>query len=849
MSVQDLINLTMDARPQDDATGGSALARTASPRVEVCGKFFTRDGNKHLLRGVTYGPFKPEADGSLYHTPEVVSRDFAFMSRVGINCVRVYSIPPRWLLDCAQRNGLQVMVGLAWSQYVAFFDHPELLRDCFVQVDRALDTCSGHPAVLATVIGNEIPGTIVRWYGHQRIERHLEQMHRRLKSGDRDMLTTYANYPTTEYLDLPFLDFTSFNVYFNSIDRYAPYLSRLQNIADQRPLVISEIGFETQRFDASELVSTSSKAIASCFQTGCAGLFYFSWTDEWFRHGQEIEDWKFGLTQKDRAPRATLASLETTYRSLPFPAPEMSWPTVSVVICSRNGARTIEQSIREALKLEYPDFEVIVVNDGSTDETPEIARRYPVRLINQENQGLSAARNAGAMAAKGSIVAYLDDDAYPDPHWLHYLVHTMKTGNFVGAGGPNVVPQEDGLIAQCVARSPGGPTHVLITDTIAEHIPGCNMAFDRAALLEIGGFDKQFRIAGDDVDICWRLQRERGPLGFAPTALVWHHRRSSIRAFWKQQKLYGRAEALLERKWPEKYNTAGHAIWEGRLYGAGGPQAQIGVRRRIYHGVWGEALFQQLYHLPPSLFWSLPSVPEWYVLTGILAILSVLGIWWDWLLLALPFLLAAIFYECAVAVCAAQRTRLDQFRNPVDRFKMRCLIAFLYRMQPMARLIGRYRFGLTPWRLRGASGFALPKTRLVDVARKKWRMPSEWLSLDESYLKSNLAFVRRGSDFDSWDLDMLAGLVAGARVRLMTEDLEYGSQLLRYRVSPHVTPLGWVALGVALFLSALAISQEDDVFTAVSLAMLMVVSFAIVREAGAAVSTVVRAVKRERADA
>ena len=90
-------------------------------------------------------------------------------------------------------------------------------------------------------------------------------------------------------------------------------------------------------------------------------------------------------------------------------------------------------------------------------------------------------------------------------------------------------------MAQCIARAPGGPTHVLLDDRIAEHVPGCNMAFRRDALLAIGGFNPIYLRAGDDVDVCWRLQARGWKIGFASSALVWHHHRSSIKAYWRQQ--------------------------------------------------------------------------------------------------------------------------------------------------------------------------------------------------------------------------------------------------------------------------------------------------------------------------
>src|SRR5205823_6681892 len=136
--------------------------------------------------------------------------------------------------------------------------------------------------------------------------------------------------------------------------------------------------------------------------------------------------------------------------------------------------------------------------------------------------------------------------------------------------------------------------HVLLTDEIAEHVPGCNMAFRTEALRKIEGFDTRFRVAGDDVDVCWRIQDEGWTIGFSPAATVWHHRRNSVLTYWRQQRGYGKAEALLERKWPERYNCLGHLTWGGRIYGRGLTHA-FRARRRIHHGTWGNTLFQSVH--------------------------------------------------------------------------------------------------------------------------------------------------------------------------------------------------------------------------------------------------------------
>jgi beta-galactosidase/beta-glucuronidase len=148
-----------------------------------------------------------------------VEKDFSMMASHGINCVRTYTFPPLYLLDLAQKHNIRVMAGLPWEQHITFLDSKERKLDIIKRVQRGVQACNKHAAILCYAIGNEIPASIVRWYGKKRIENFLEQLYKAVKNIDAECLVTYVNFPTTEYLDLGFLDFDCFNVYLETVEK------------------------------------------------------------------------------------------------------------------------------------------------------------------------------------------------------------------------------------------------------------------------------------------------------------------------------------------------------------------------------------------------------------------------------------------------------------------------------------------------------------------------------------------------------------------------------------------------------------------------------------------------------
>src|SRR5881409_2919388 len=238
-------------------------------RPTVRGKFLYVGREKFWVRGVSYGTFFVGENGEERLTPEVVRRDFALMATNGFNVVRVHTGPPRWLLDTALENGLRVMVGLNWGEHMAFLDEPGKVEAIEARIRRWIRVCAGHPAVFCYSIGNEIPASIVRWHGRRRVEKFIERLYRIAKEEDPDALVTYVNYPSTEYLRLPFLDFMSFNVYLESRQDFDKYIPRLHSLSEDRPVLISEIGLDGLRNGEEKQAETLDWQVRSIFRNGC----------------------------------------------------------------------------------------------------------------------------------------------------------------------------------------------------------------------------------------------------------------------------------------------------------------------------------------------------------------------------------------------------------------------------------------------------------------------------------------------------------------------------------------------------------------------------------------------------
>ena len=431
-------------------------------RLTAHGKYLLDGADKFYLRGVSYGPFAPNSRGERYPEPERAAADFALMKRLGANVIRLYVPPPPWMVEAAQKAGLRMMLGIPWPFHMAFLDSADMMREIRDAIRKTvLDTRQFGETIAAYSIGNEIRSDIVRWHGPRAVSKFLAELRDLGKQIDPAALFTYSNYPSAEYLDLSFLDFVSFNVYLHREEDFRRYLTHLMGQCGELPLVLSETGMDTIREGEQHQADLLSWQCRAAFELGLSGFIVFAFTDEWHTGGAEITDWAFGLTRRDRSPKLAFDAVGKVF-SDNLPPPLTSAPKATVVVAAYNAAATLGECLSSLRNLNYPDYETIVVDDGSTDSTAEIAGDdgNGVRTIRVEHNGLAAARNAGIDAASGEIVAFIDADARADRDWLYHLIETIKRRDAAAASGPNFAPdsqiiprRRDGGRARIAARS------------------------------------------------------------------------------------------------------------------------------------------------------------------------------------------------------------------------------------------------------------------------------------------------------------------------------------------------------------------------------------------------------------
>ncbi len=633
------------------------MTRLSHP-LRVHGKSFRCGDDPFWAKAVTFGPFPAG------HFPDEGIGELArIQNELGANCLRLFEVPSIDFLHACAAHQLRVFITLPWTQHVDFRSDRAAWDDAQERLAEAVSSFKGHPAIAGYFVGNEIRSDLVRFMGETWTRDRLEELIQLGKSIDPDALFSYANYPTTEFLIPRNQDFFAMNVYLEEEESFSSYLHRLMALSGDKPLMLSEIGMDSLRNGEEQQAAVICRSIREAARVGAAGACVFAWSDAWQRGGETIEDWAFGMTRRDGAAKLALAQISDTWGDWEDSAESAGvqpadcdgpLPKVSVLVCTYRGSATLSACLDSLLALDYPDYEIIVVNDGNDSRVAEIvtAERRAI-LIPTDHIGLSAARNLAASHASGQILIYTDDDCVAEPEWLSHMVEGFCLQPEVSAaGGPNIPPHPETDEQALVQCSPGGPAHVLTSDRLAEHVPGCNLAVRREAFDAVGGFDPRFRAAGDDVDFQWRLLAAGYQIGFFPKAWIWHHRRATFAAYRRQQRGYGIAEALLMEKWLDRFPALGGAVWDGAVY-----QASPFFSSLVYRGEWSSEAFQLASITGAEAFWAQRLHPLWIGNAAVLILLGCLLPPFLWIGLgALGFTLVAAVLLARASLAASDLT-------------------------------------------------------------------------------------------------------------------------------------------------------------------------------------------------
>ncbi len=233
--------------------------------------------------------------------------------------------------------------------------------------------------------------------------------------------------------------------------------------------------------------------------------------------------------------------------------PESEYPSLSIIVPVLNMAKTIRSTLESLVKLEYPEssLEIIVVDGKSRDSTRKIVQEFPVKLVDQEGNGLNAARNTGIKCSVGEIIAFTDGDCIVPSDWAQRIAHNFLEPSIGFVGGTMEGYDRTSLLSNYMDESlfqskPGFRIRIETTDLHLMQFPaGANMAFRRKSLAKVKFFDERITYGFDDLQPVEAMGLKGFRIVLDPEVNILHQHRSTLRDLLRQHFNYGRGGTLL----------------------------------------------------------------------------------------------------------------------------------------------------------------------------------------------------------------------------------------------------------------------------------------------------------------
>jgi glycosyltransferase involved in cell wall biosynthesis len=229
-------------------------------------------------------------------------------------------------------------------------------------------------------------------------------------------------------------------------------------------------------------------------------------------------------------------------------------PKVSVVICAYNVSKLLNNVMDSLEKQTFKDFEIVVVNDGSTDDTSEIAKKRGALVVDIPHKGLSAARNAGINNSSGEIVAIIDADCHAEPQWLEEACKEIRNGEVVVTGNTKI--PKSTFFGDCISGLgyPGGG-HLgfekmwkVDKEGHTDHLAGGNCAFRKKEVQSLGAFNQKLTITADDVFLSMKVLEAGWKIKYNPKMVMYHPPRKDLRSFVRWHYLRGKGQVFFKKE-------------------------------------------------------------------------------------------------------------------------------------------------------------------------------------------------------------------------------------------------------------------------------------------------------------
>jgi len=233
----------------------------------------------------------------------------------------------------------------------------------------------------------------------------------------------------------------------------------------------------------------------------------------------------------------------------------MSDLKVSIIIPVSKWNKNLDENISHSLKLDCSDYEIIILPDESINK--DLDNR--IRIIPTGKIGPAEKRNIGVKNAKGSFIAFADDDIYPEENWLSRAIGHFENDEIAAVGGPAVTPGADSLLQQAsgavYSSLLGGGTYryryIPQSKRFVDDFPSCNFIVRKSVYEELGGFQTNFW-PGEDTAFCLDIVNKlKKKIVYDPEVLVYHHRRSLFNGHFKQVKAYALHRGYFVKKYPQ----------------------------------------------------------------------------------------------------------------------------------------------------------------------------------------------------------------------------------------------------------------------------------------------------------